>query len=153
MEFAPAIFHFDALEKLDIFLRAQRRTLRSIGTKYLEQLAIAKQRLQAAHQAWNQLETQEDVAAADLIGASLSGKGIVEIVEMWVKFGAVARSGRAPATRYGLVTKMEKRVSAKCPSCGAVANAPKYKFLERQDCPRCRDGVLFVIRSPESERR
>jgi endogenous inhibitor of DNA gyrase (YacG/DUF329 family) len=40
---------------------------------------------------------------------------------------------------------MGQVISAKCPACGEVAEAPKAMFLEPMTCPRCNSDQAFVF--------
>ena len=68
-------------------------------------------------------------------------------MEAWEKMGLVERTPEPQGNSYrvALATRMGQVISAKCPSCGEIAQAPKAMFLEPTPCPHCNSAESFVF--------
>lgn len=145
LELAPLLFDFESLDKLDSFLTSNRRVERNASIDWHGRLAKARLLLREVQVLWDRLESAGTAHTEAHASCELDAEHLQSIVQSWHSVGVIRRTACKGATRVELVTNLEAPTSAKCPSCGAVAKAPKVKFLDEQSCPRCRNTVLFVL--------
>ncbi len=104
-----------------------------------------------AHRMWNHLEghpqTRQDELGRVLGGGQTQWRSTAEA---WEKMGLLHRTPEGASYRLALSTRLGEVISAKCPSCGTVAEGPKAMFFEELPCPECHAAVSFVIRVRES---
>lgn len=148
LKYAPLLLDFHSLERLEGLLTGQRRIDRNTSDSLAEHLAKARALMWDVHRLWDHLEhhpgTRQDELRQILGGEQDQWRTAAEI---WEKMGLVHRTPEGRSYRLALSTRMGETVSAKCPACGVVADAPKAMFLEMSTCPKCRAKVLFVILS------
>lgn len=153
LHFAPLLFDFESLDKLELRLKSQRRIEKNTSEDLGQNLAKARALLWDAHRLWNHLERQSE-CRQDELRRTLGGDQDRwrSMAESWERMGLIRRTPEAGSYRLALSTRMDAPFSAKCPSCGAVGKAPKRKLLEELACPKCRAKVLFVFISREHAR-
>ena len=148
MEYAPLLFDFSSLDTLETLLKNYRRIDKNTSESLADKLAKARVLMWNAHRLWDHLErhpeTRQNKLSRILGGDHDQWQAVVTV---WDKMGLLRRTSKGISNRLSLSTRMGKVVSAKCPSCGGVVDAPKSMFLEKLACPECRETVLFVILS------
>lgn len=151
LEYAPFLLDFHTLDKLAILLKDYRRIERHTSDSYAEKLAEARLIMWEAHRLWDYLEFHPD-ARQDELRANLGGDQGQwrSVATLWEKMGLLRRTPEGRSYRLTLCTRMGKVVPAKCPSCGAVTEAPKAMFLEDIRCPECRAVASFVFHAEET---
>ncbi|MHC4696999.1 MAG: hypothetical protein ACYTFA_09670 [Planctomycetota bacterium] len=146
LKYAPLVLDFHSLDKLESLLKNQRRIEKNTSESLAERLTQARALMWDAHRMWDHLE-QHGEARQDKLSRILGGEQdkYRSVAETWEKMGLLQRTPEGGSYRLALSTRMGEVVSGKCPSCGAVAEAPKSMFLEEMRCPDCRVKVLFVL--------
>jgi len=146
LKYAPMLFDYATLDTLESMLKSQRRIERDTAADMGEKLSSARALMWDAHRMWNHIEEHAETMQ-DELRARLGGDqaGWRSIAEAWEKMGILRRSADSGSYRLALITRLGEVVSAKCPSCGEVADAPKAMWLEYTVCPHCHASVLFVI--------
>ncbi|KKM23055.1 hypothetical protein LCGC14_1619070 [marine sediment metagenome] len=146
LKYAPLVFDTHSLDKLEALLKARRRIDKNTSESLADKLSNARALMWEAHRLWDHVErnpgTRQDKLRRVLGGEQEQWRSFANT---WEAMGLVSRTPEGGSYRLALSTRMGGVVSAKCPSCGSVANAPKGMFLEDTACPECRDTVLFVI--------
>ena len=146
LKYAPLLLDFRNFDKLEALLKNQRRIEKNTSESLGDRLTQARTLMWDAHRMWDHLE-QHGETRQDKLSRVLGGEQDQwrMVAETWEKMGLLQRTPEGGSYRLALSTRMGKVVSAKCPSCGAVAEAPKAMFLEDMSCPHCRAKVLFVL--------
>lgn len=144
LEFAPLLFDFESLDKLEAFIKSNRRIDRNNSTDWHGRLARARSLMRDARILWNRLECAGCAYAEAVAFSGLDSDDLHSIAQLWHNIGVLRRESNKGAT-LELMTDIEASTSAKCPSCGVVAKASKVKFLGEQSCPKCRKTVSFVL--------
>lgn len=145
LDLAPLLFDFESLEKLDSFLKSQRRIERNTSNDWSSRIMNARLLLREAHALWNRLERSTCAPPTVNAGSSVNADRWPLILQSWEKIGVIRRNAKNSDIGFELATDFQSPTFAKCPSCGAVAKAPKSKFLDEQPCPRCRNQHSFVL--------
>jgi hypothetical protein len=149
LRIAPLFFDYGCLDTLKTLLKNQRRIEKNSAENLSDKLAIAQTLMWNAHRLWNHLELHPNSRQDELhkvLGADQSDWPL--LAEKWEVMGVVRRSPEGKSYRLALAKPMSETTLAKCPSCAAIAKAPKANFLENHHCPKCHDVVSFVIMSP-----
>ena len=150
-EYAPFLLDLQSLERLESLLKNHRRIDKDTSESMVDKLAKARALMWDAHRMWNHLEghpdARDDELAQALDGAETQWR---PIAETWEKMGLLDRTPDGSSNRWALSTRLGQVVSAKCPSCGGVAEGPKAMFFEELSCPECHVVVSFVILARES---
>ena len=146
LNFAPVLFDFESLDKLDGLLKSQRRIEKNASTKLTNLRAKATQLMWDSHRLWNYLERNPGHSQDELVH-SLGGdhdrwRGLVET---WEKIGLLSRIADRGSYLLSFSTRMDEPTLAKCPSCAAVGKAHKSQFLNEVSCPKCHSVVSFVF--------
>lgn len=151
LEYAPLLLDFRSLDKLQSLLKNYRRIDKNTSESLVDKLAKARSLMWDAHHMWDYLEQHADARQNEL-HRILGGEQDQwrSVAEAWEKMGLLHRMPEGKSYCLALSTRMGEVVSAKCSSCGAVAEAPKAMFFEELACPNCRATVLFVILSKEA---
>jgi hypothetical protein len=146
LQYAPLLLDFRQLDRLGALLKECRRIERDTEADVGEQLATARARMWAAHRLWDYIEQHPDVRQAELRSA-LGGQqqDWVDILTTWEEMGLLRRTRDSGTYRLALSTRMGEVISAKCPECGAVAEAPKAMLLDALRCAECSKHVVFVL--------
>jgi hypothetical protein len=146
LEFAPLLFNFQSLDKLELLLKSQRRIDKHASDDLADRLSKARTRMWEAHRLWNHLERVSESNQEEFC-SELGGDQTVwrTIAETWEEMGLIRRTPDGRSHRVALKTRMDEPVVAKCPSCAAIAKARKAKLLEEVTCPKCERAVVFVI--------
>ncbi len=146
LKYAPYLFDFRSLDKLEALLKGCRRIETKTSDSMAEKLKAARAFMWGAHRLWDHIERNPNTRQ-DKLRQRLGGEQDVwrSIADTWEKMGLLTRTPESGSYRLALATRMGGVVNAKCPSCGNVVSAPKAMLLEKSDCPECRKSVLFVI--------
>lgn len=151
LKYAPLLLDFNSLDTLETLLKNYRRIDKNTSESLADKLAKARVLMWDTHRLWDHLErnpeTRQDGLRRVLGGDQDQWRSVANA---WEKMGLLRRTPEGGSYRLALSTRMGELVSAKCPSCGGVVNAPKAMFLEKLACPECRTTVLFVILSTET---
>lgn len=146
LRYAPLLFDYSSLKKLDDLVRDQKRLERDSRDDLATALEEARKLMFDASRLWDSLEPQPQTVMSEL--SSLLG-GSPErwqtLINGWAESGLVRHWQENGTTRLALVSRMTDVVRAKCPSCGVVAKAAKLRFLDTQRCPKCGRDVSFVM--------
>jgi hypothetical protein len=120
LRYAPVFFDSRILEKLESLLRAHRRIEKNTSVNLAEKLSEARTLMWDARRLWNHFETQSEQRQGDL-RRTLGGdqERWRWIVEIWTAAGVVSRTPDNGSYRLTFSTQLEKKTSAKCPSCAA----------------------------------
>ena len=146
LKFAPILFDFKALDKVDTFLKGQRRIEKNADSDLSDARAKARELMWEAHRLWDHIERHTHPRQDDL-RRSLGGDQDRwrSLAETWERMGLLFRSPEGGSYRLSFCTRMDDPVLAKCPSCGAVGKTPKTRFLDNLACPKCHASVNFVF--------
>jgi len=147
LKYSPMLFDYETLNALESMLKAHRRIERNTADDMGEKLSKARALMWDAHRMWNHLEANAE-ARQDELRAILGGDQgrWRSIAEAWERMGVLRRRMERGSYRLALIARLGEIVSAKCPSCGGVADAPKAMWLEHTVCPHCHTAGMFVIR-------
>jgi DNA-binding MarR family transcriptional regulator len=148
LKYAPLLLDARSLNRLEDFLNECKRLKRDSSLNVGELLSQARSQVPENHRLWAHLERNPGAVQSQIqrtIGGDQSRWRWV--VEAWEKMGLVTRAPDPEAASYrvSLATRMGQVISAKCPACGEVAEAPKAMFLEPMTCPRCNSDQAFVF--------
>ncbi len=150
LKYAPLLLDFQKLDMLEQLLKNYRRIEKNTSDSLGDKLSEARERLWENHRLWDYLEqnpdTRQDGLRRILRGNQDQWRATAEA---WEKMGLLHRKPEGGSYRLALSTRMGEVVSAKCPSCGEVTEAPKAMLLEETACTGCRAKVLFVILATE----
>ena len=148
LRYAPLLLDSQSLDRLASLLKSQRRIDKNTSVSLDDKLAKARAQIWDAHKLWEYLEGHPDTRQ-DELRQILGGEQEEwrSAAEAWEKMGLVRRTPEGRSYRLALSTRMGEIVSGKCPSCGAVAEAPKAMFLEELTCQYCQASGVFVILS------
>jgi hypothetical protein len=146
LKYAPLLFDFETLDKLETLLKTQRRIAKHGPANLEHGLSHARAAMWEARRFWNHLESHGETRQ-DQIRSTLGGDQHQwrVLAEAWQEMGLVSRTPENGSYRLSLSTDMDRVALGKCPACAAVAKAPKTKFLEKRHCPKCGATVLFVL--------
>ena len=148
LKYAPLLFDFPNLDKLEAVLKNYRRIEKNTSDNLADKLAEARALMWDAHRLWDHLERHPETKQNKL--RQLLGGDQEQwrsVVNTWDKMGLVRRAPEDGSYRLSLSTRMGKVVPGKCPACGGIVTAPKAMLLEKSACPRCGRSVLPVILS------
>jgi hypothetical protein len=146
LKYAPLLLDADSLKQVEALLRDSRRVERHTSESLADMLSQARALMWDAHRLWDHLELHPE-ARQDELRRVLGGDQDQwrSVAEAWEKMGLLRRAPEGGSYRLALCTRMGGIVSAKCPACGSITEAPKAMFLEELTCPKCRTKALFVI--------
>jgi hypothetical protein len=152
LRFAPLLFDFEILQKLEVLLKSQRRLDKNTTADLPQSLDKAKAEMWEAHRLWGLLEANVEVRQ-DQLRATLGGdqNRWRWIAETWQEMGVLQRKPSGESYVITLTTRMDDKVRGKCPACGATGTGAKYRLLDEITCPKCRAQVNFVLLSPSNE--
>jgi hypothetical protein len=148
LKYAPVLFDVESLDKLELLLKDQRRIAKYSIANLEQGMARARSEMWFAHRLWNRLEEQSQTsynALANEIGGDREELRV--LLDIWNGMGLISRA--TGSHQVSLSTDMSRSAAARCPSCGAVAKAPKTKLLEKAHCPKCKATVSFVLLASE----
>ena len=150
LKYAPLLLDFQSLDKLQSLLKKYSRIDKNTSASMADKLAGARVQMRDAYRLWDHLERHPGTRQSRLrkvLGGDQDQWRTV--AEAWDRLGLVFRTPDNGSYRLALSTRMGEIVSAKCPSCGEIAKAPKAMFLSQLTCPECGEAALFVIRPSE----
>lgn len=149
LRFAPLLFDFPSLDRLEALLKECRRIQNNTAVSLDSRLEDARSRLWENHRLWDYLERNPGCLQNELRQVLGGEQGPWRaVVEDWERLGLLHRDADGASCRLTLCTCMEDVVKAKCPSCGNVVEGHKGLFLEALPCSRCRACGVFVILAP-----
>ena len=148
LKYAPLLLDFAGLNKLEDLLKDYRLIEKHTTVNLGDKLDATRALMWDVHRLWDYLE-QNPNSRQDELRRLLGGRKQrwQDIVEAWEKMGLLRRKPEGATYRLVLATRMGEVVSAKCPACGELVEAPKATCLEETACPKCEKRVLFVILS------
>lgn len=148
LKYAPLLFQHESLARLENLLADFKRIEKLTAADMGQRLNAARERLWLNHRLWSFLEenpgTRQDQLATQLGGDQDYWRSIAE---SWEKMGILSRSPVANSYCLTIVTRLGQVVSAKCPHCGTVVQAPKAMLLEESSCHQCSQMVSYVFMS------
>ncbi len=146
LRYAPVLFDYASLDRLDALLEEKRRIERDTSADMAERLADARSLMWDAHRLWNHLEHHADVRQ-DQLRLVLGGNQDRwrSIAEAWDKMGLITRKPQGGSYELELSTRLGQVVDGKCSACGGTVEAPKAMFLEKLKCPGCGKQAMFII--------
>jgi len=145
---APYFLDFESLDALEDLLKTQRRIEKNTAHNLADKLAAARKVLSAAHTGWNLLANCDDLVESQFRRQiKIDDKSYDRLIGIWEsnEVITITMTMTENTRRLRLTTRMRKRTCGKCPACGTVAHAPKAKFLDNVECPKCRESVVFVL--------
>jgi hypothetical protein len=145
LQFAPLLFEYEILDRLEVLLKAQRRIEKNSSLNLSDLQAKARHSMYVAHRLWNHLEQSPAIESELCKQLEVNLEELHCIVAIWQKMGLVARLPEGNSYRVSLCSRMNQDTMAKCVSCGAVAKAHKSLFLDQVTCPRCHSATSFVL--------
>ena len=153
LRYAPLLLDFRQLDRLEALLKECRRIERDTTADVADQLAQARARMWNAHALWDYIEHHPNVRQAEL-GSALGRQQQewADIVTAWEKMRLLRRKPVGGTYTLAFRTRMGELVSAKCPECGNLTQAPKGMFLEEMPCPQCKRRAMFVLIATNSRR-
>lgn len=146
LKYAPLLLDRKLLTQLETLLRDYKRIQKNATDDISERVARAHSQISENHRLWSHLEKHPGVLQSSL-STVLGGDQTRwrSVAESWEKMGLVSRTPESNSHRLSLATRMGAVVPGKCPSCGAVEQAPKAILLEKIACPKCRKQVTFIL--------
>ncbi|MEX0937413.1 MAG: hypothetical protein WDZ59_06095 [Pirellulales bacterium] len=142
----PVVFDVSALDELEVLLKGQRQIERNTAHQLSEKITESRSIVNLAWQLWSDIERDGRV---QLACKPPKRKQLAPlrawILEAWEALGVIQRMEDDGEVYLRFSTNTEDVALAKCPACGARAKAAKYKFLEMQSCPKCKNAVSFVL--------
>jgi len=146
LRYASFLLDYESLDELEALLKECRRIERNTSQSMSDKLAAARERMWENHRLWDHLERNPGFRQ-DQLRQSLGGDQDRwrAVAEAWERMGLLHREPAGGSYRLALSTRMGQLVSAKCPSCGSVADGPKAMFLEDTRCPDCGCKGFFVL--------
>jgi hypothetical protein len=149
LNYAPALFDIDALDRLEELLTRQKRIDRLAAEDLAQRLLEARAALQCAYRLWSAIEDHGTLNRSAFLAIwTASEKQLHAVADAWVRMNVITLVGNSESSGLSFTTRMDLTTHGKCETCGAVAKAPKAKFLEEQKCPRCNKISGFVILEP-----
>jgi len=150
--YAPLVFDHQSLRKVGELLKTQKRIDKNCGSDLAANLASAEKAMWDAHRLWSHLEKAGE-EHQDKLRSILGGEQDRWrwIAEQWDGMGLLCRTEDRGSYRISLATRIIALVKAKCSSCGVVAKAAMGRFLEENECPKCRVKGFFVVLSSSSD--
>jgi len=150
LKFAPILFDFESLDKLESLLKNQRRIEKNASANLTNLRVKATELMWDLHRLWGHLEHNPG-QRQDELGRTFGGdqdrwRGLAET---WEKIGLLSRIPEGDSYRLSFSTRMDEPALAKCPSCAAVGKAHKSQFLNEVSCPKCHTVVSFVLLSTD----
>jgi hypothetical protein len=148
LRYAPLLFHFESLAKLESLLRTEKRIDKNASDDLASSVASAMTEMWANRRLFNFIEANPE-CRQDSLRSHLDGDQEYWrwVAEAWEKMGLVCRTPEGGSYRLALATRMGQLVDGKCPGCGHIDRAPKAMFLEEIACPSCGRAVWFVLLS------
>ena len=146
LAYAPLLFDFQVLERLELLLRSQKRIDKHASDDLAGKLSTARATMWSAHRLWNHLEQHAGCAANDA-AFDVDGENgdWKRLIESWQQMGLTCRVPDGRLARSVLRTRIDELTCGKCPSCTAIVKARKTRLLDEVSCPKCRVAVYFVI--------
>ncbi len=146
LRFAPLLFHYESLDRLDALLKSQGWIEENAVAGLAQRLAAAQSLMADAHRLWNYLENRGE-CRQDRLCSYLSGdKDRWQcIAETWEQMGIIQRVPDGGSYRLSLTLSLDRSTCGKCPSCGTVGKASKARLLKTMTCPECHAEVQFVL--------
>lgn len=148
---SPIILHSSSLVSLDDLLKKQRGIEKNTKDNLRAKVADARRMMFNAHRIWDQLEQHGPLSVQTLRSeAGVDEEFLRNLLRHWEQLSLIHSTKKDDLQIVGLFTDMERISFAKCPSCGAVGRAAKFKLLEDRTCPQCRmrTSFVFLLREP-----
>jgi hypothetical protein len=151
LKYAPLLLDFRCLDRLEGLLEDFKRIERDTSDDLGERLKTARAQMWDNRRLWEHLELHPGARQDELRQVLGNDQEYWRSVcHAWDRMGLLQRIAAAGSYTLTLSTRLGQVISAKCPSCGNRAQAPKAMFLEQLECQKCGTAVLFVILSDES---
>lgn len=146
LKYSPLLLDSKRLKLLEDLLRARKRITKNADEDLKAKLDEGYAHIKDNHRLWTHIEANPG-ARQDQLREILGGDQTYwrSVTESWDRMGLIVREPADRSFRLSLTTRMGQIVSAKCPSCGHVHEAPKAMFLEEVNCPTCGTSVSFVL--------
>jgi hypothetical protein len=143
---APYLLDFQSLAQLDGFLKSQRRIEKNTSADLAENVARSHALMQQAYELWNYLESASESTQGRLNeNWERDQVNWRSIAQTWEAMGLIRRSPEGGPNGFVLATQMQSHSLGKCSACGAIGKAAKAKFLDKMNCPKCKQTAFFVI--------
>lgn len=143
--YAPILFDCSAIDRLEEFLSGKRRIANAYPTDIDEEILRSRKFMWQAHAVWDRLEKQPTCpqkSLRDIFEDDVESWNTT--VRTWRAMNAVVLIAKNNMTHLKLVTRMDGKVVAKCPSCGHLARGTKSAFLDSVRCRICQTNGSFV---------
>ncbi|HEV2970555.1 MAG TPA: hypothetical protein VGY55_11345 [Pirellulales bacterium] len=151
LRYAPLLFDFESLDKLETLLKIQRRIVKNSAGDLPERLGSARELMWVAHRIWNEIERRpQPLQPPTIRGSAKENDRSTAVTDAWEKMRLLHWCSDGTSYHLAFSTQMDRAAFAKCPVCGAVAKGPKRVFLDEVKCPKCSGSVTFVILAREN---
>jgi hypothetical protein len=152
LKYAALLLDLKSVDACEAFLARSKQIQKRTTDDLVGRLSSAREELWRNHRLWTHIE-QSGEARQDQLHYKLGGdaRQWALVVKAWERMGLISRVALGKTYLLALSTRLGQVVSAKCPSCGDVAQAPKEMFLEPMSCPVCNSETNFVLLPQDSE--
>lgn len=146
LKYCPLLFDFESINRLEGFLKDQRKIDRRTPVDEMAQLQDSRIKMRHARTLWNLIEQEKSIAQQDL-ETKLGGdqQRWNEVVDAWVEMKVLSRQNVGQRNRLSFTTCMSDDVPAKCPSCGIVVKKRKLEQIRIAPCSKCNSVVSMVL--------
>lgn len=143
---AAVFLDSSAIDAVDELLKRKRTLDRDTDRDLSGVVALGRQRLGEAYAILHTLESSGPVLDSEfLIHQKRPDRLQSDFIELMIEAEVVQRVEIDGQTALQLATDLNRLTVAMCPDCGVRVKAPKAKLLEPNKCPKCKNGVSFLL--------
>jgi hypothetical protein len=145
LRYAPVLFDYEALGRLEQFLAGKRRITNSSSSDLADDLADAHAFMRRARVVWDELERRRHWPI-NTLRQKFSGNEDewCHIIGTWKSMNTVLALSANGVAYVTLATRMDDAIVAKCPHCGTHSRRTKSGLLAPSHCDTCRRPGVFV---------
>ena len=145
LQYAPVLFDYEVLGRLEQFLAGKRRITKSSTSDLIDDLADAHAFMRRARVVWDELERRRRWPVHTLRQRfSGSDDEWCHIIGTWKSMNALHAISANGVACVMLATIMDDPIVAKCPHCGKPARRTRSQSLAQTQCETCRRPGVFV---------
>jgi len=134
------MFARSALESAEQWYSETKRNDKKIYMDVPDRLEVARRKLGLAVRIWPSWRMQSPTIA------NIEEAGwMTEMMDFWIRYGAVVRSQSNQQPGYQLVTHPLRPVQGKCSQCGKLEQAAMFQLLTPMTCTQCQSKSEFII--------
>jgi len=143
---AAVFLAFEAIDEVEELLKKKRTLDRDTDRDMGDVVALGRERMTDAYAILNKLEQAGPVLEADFaINGKRPDRLRADFIGLMIEAEVVQRIEIDEQPAIQLATDMNRPAVAMCPDCGVRVKAPKAKLLEANKCPKCQNGVSFLL--------